>query len=113
MTSQHHCTISKELLKTDIKTKIMQFLMGLNDAYEHLRNNVLSSSDPTMNVNKLFHMIVQIEREGQDATALAINREGQYKSSDQDRRDATKKAKLNKICVYCKEKGHTNILVSS
>lgn len=96
----------------------MQFLMGLNDAYEHVRSNVLSM-DPLPSVNKVFHMVMQIERQkgvtsaqgtAQESQAFAVDRSAQYKTGEYGKRDF-KKLKMEKYeklrCEYCHAKGHT------
>lgn len=53
----HSCELIKRMLDRDSTTKLMQFLMGLNDAYENMRNTILSS-DPLPTVNRAFHLVM-------------------------------------------------------
>ncbi|KAK9165874.1 hypothetical protein Scep_001065 [Stephania cephalantha] len=40
----------------------MQFLMGLNDIYDHVRNQILVM-DPLPNINKAYSMILRVEKQ--------------------------------------------------
>ncbi|KAK9734061.1 hypothetical protein RND81_04G112000 [Saponaria officinalis] len=56
------CTfkILKRVLEQASKEKVMTFLMGLNDAYDNLRSNILSM-ESLPNTNKAYSMVQQIE----------------------------------------------------
>ncbi|KAK6115405.1 hypothetical protein DH2020_007674 [Rehmannia glutinosa] len=56
------CGSSKLLADLDTNTKLMQFLMGLNDSYENVRSQILLI-DPLPNVNRAYSMIQRVERQ--------------------------------------------------
>ncbi|KAL2248515.1 UNVERIFIED_CONTAM: hypothetical protein Sindi_2703800 [Sesamum indicum] len=43
-------------------TQLIQFLMGLNDAYDHVRNQILLM-DPLPSIGKAYYMILQVEKQ--------------------------------------------------
>lgn len=116
--AMNHCTclLLKKMLEREYKNRVMQFLMGLNDSYEHVRTNKLST-DPLPTVNKVFHTVMQIERQKditglgnnqQDSVALNANRQSQYRQGDgkkEFKKDKADKSHLK--CYHCNAKGHT------
>ncbi|KAK9705495.1 hypothetical protein RND81_07G061300 [Saponaria officinalis] len=118
----------KRILYSDNKRKLVQFLMGVDPAYEVINQNLLTM-DPLPSINQAFSRLVQAERQRkinssihptEDSSALAASRGSQQfyasgKSSrpidDQTRgsyrkdfRDAKKQKTL--FCRYCKKEGH-------
>ncbi|XP_074293024.1 uncharacterized protein LOC141619913 [Silene latifolia] len=78
------CNILKKLLESASKEKLITFIMGLNDSYEHLRSNILAM-DPLPNINKAYTIIQKIESQKsisqimqtpQDSSALAAKTQG-------------------------------------
>lgn len=47
-------------MKIDSQNKLMQFLMGLNEAYDSIRNQILVM-DPLPSVNKAYAMILRVK----------------------------------------------------
>lgn len=79
---QCSCALMKRIVDRESTTKLMQFLMGLSDPYENVRNTILST-EPLPTVNRAFHMVMQIERQKEitgnssiSHDALAVNRAG-------------------------------------
>ncbi|XP_070025437.1 uncharacterized protein [Nicotiana sylvestris] len=54
------CARSKNIIEFMQKQKVLQFLMGLNNNYEHARSQILITS-PTPSNNKLYSMLVKRE----------------------------------------------------
>lgn len=52
---------SKELMEMEDNDKLRQFLMGLNNAYNHRKNQLLLM-DPLPLVNKAYSMILCLEK---------------------------------------------------
>ena len=42
--------------------RLMQFLMGLNDTYNHVRNQILIM-DPLPSVNRAYSMVLSVEKQ--------------------------------------------------
>lgn len=59
-----HCTChaAKQVSECDSRNKLMQFLMGLNDAYDSTRDQILLI-DPMPMVSKAYSMILQMEKQ--------------------------------------------------
>ncbi|XP_038687499.1 uncharacterized protein LOC119986880 [Tripterygium wilfordii] len=55
------CEISKKALVQQNKAKVLQFLMGLDECYEHVINQILLM-DPLPDVNKVRAQVGQVER---------------------------------------------------
>lgn len=55
------CGASKALAEMDMNGKLIQFLMGLNDTYDHVRSQILLM-DPLPSVNKAYSMILRVEK---------------------------------------------------
>ena len=51
------CGAVKELSESYNEERIMQFLMGLNDSYSHIRGQILLA-DPLPTINKVFSLIL-------------------------------------------------------
>lgn len=64
MVSQHVCTCgaNKTLIEKDMSEKLLQFFMGLNDGYDHVRNQILLM-DPLPSVNKAYSMVLRVEKQ--------------------------------------------------
>ncbi|PWA39367.1 hypothetical protein CTI12_AA506450 [Artemisia annua] len=50
--------------KIEGRSKLIQFLMKLNDEYESVRNQILAM-DPLPTVNKAYYIVQQIEKQKQ------------------------------------------------
>lgn len=48
------------MIETDASTKMIQFLMGLNEGYGAVRNHILMQ-EPLLNVNKAYAMLQNVE----------------------------------------------------
>ncbi|PWA71475.1 hypothetical protein CTI12_AA280540 [Artemisia annua] len=58
------CGTTEKFLEIDSRSKLMQFLMRLNDDFEAVRNQVLSM-DPLPNINKAYYIVQQVEKQKQ------------------------------------------------
>ncbi|KAL2242389.1 UNVERIFIED_CONTAM: Retrovirus-related Pol polyprotein from transposon RE1 [Sesamum indicum] len=97
-------------------TQLIQFLMGLNDAYDHVRNQILLM-DPLPSMGKAFSMILQVEKQREvNARSIELDKEEAMtvQSADTRRQFVPKNPvkKRNTIdkkqmyCVHCKKTGH-------
>ena len=85
------CPKSKDFVAHMESQKLMQFLMGLNESYDHARSQILMTT-PTPSVNKAYSMLIEREsqrtmastsimgQENEVATLLASKRDGYQKS---------------------------------
>ena len=85
------CPKSKDFVAHMESQKLMQFLMGLNESYDHARSQILMTT-PTLSVNKAYSMLIEREsqrtmastsimgQENEVATLLASKRDGYQKS---------------------------------
>ncbi|XP_021596679.1 uncharacterized protein LOC110603290 [Manihot esculenta] len=102
------CDYGTAKLFADIegKHKLMQFLMGLNETYDHIRNQILIM-EPC--VNKAYPMILRIEkqREAQNEEAENSVMAAKVSESNKDRTWRTQyKKKDDRTCIYCKATGY-------
>ncbi|GKB73377.1 NSP-interacting kinase 1-like protein, partial [Tanacetum coccineum] len=58
------CGITEKFLEIDSRSKLMHFLMKLNDEFESVRNQILSM-DPLPNINKAYYIVQQVEKQKQ------------------------------------------------
>nr|GEX67449.1 hypothetical protein [Tanacetum cinerariifolium] len=58
------CGVTEKFLEIDSRSKLIQFLMRLNDDFEAVRNQVLSM-DPLPNLNKAYYIVQQVEKQKQ------------------------------------------------
>ncbi|CAA2968605.1 Hypothetical predicted protein [Olea europaea subsp. europaea] len=110
----------------EASNKLMQFLMGLNESYDNLKNQILSM-DPWPTVNRAYSMMMQVEKqrqvqmvysEGSETNALFTRMtqtnsrrggtsvrigtgRGNFKRSENWR-----KGKENQFCSHCNRSGH-------
>ncbi|KAK9715442.1 hypothetical protein RND81_06G165400 [Saponaria officinalis] len=117
--TSYTCQFLKRLLDKETQIKLIQFLMGLNTAYESVQTTVLTM-DPPPSINKTLSLLQKIERQKQlsdsvdalgDAAVFAANKhlsaryasgEASWKRPKLDRED-----KVYKECNLCHKKGHT------
>ncbi|KAL2243648.1 UNVERIFIED_CONTAM: Retrovirus-related Pol polyprotein from transposon RE1 [Sesamum indicum] len=95
----------------------VQFLMGLNDVYDHVRNQVLLM-DPFPTVGKAYSMVQRVEKQRQIHSGItAIDKEGimnvrtrEIKRNPIGRGLPRKGGTMDKRflhCEHCKKNGHT------
>ncbi|KAL0325089.1 UNVERIFIED_CONTAM: Retrovirus-related Pol polyprotein from transposon RE1 [Sesamum radiatum] len=111
-----NCEYSRTVVDYATSNQLMQFLMGLNDIYDHVRNQILVT-DPLPNVNKAYSMILRVEKqrqinlslhEGNEGAAM-FTRAGAYKKDGQNKSDFKKRNfvdKKNLRCDNCNRSGH-------
>lgn len=56
------CGITAAIHRMDNEEKLMQFLLGLNDSYDHVRNQILLM-DPFPSINKAYNMVLNVEKQ--------------------------------------------------
>ncbi|GKC80235.1 hypothetical protein Tco_1131009, partial [Tanacetum coccineum] len=64
------CNLVDKFLKIEGRSKLVQFLMKLNDDYESVRNQILSM-DPLPNVNKAYYIVQQVKKQKQVTNYVA------------------------------------------
>lgn len=69
------CGANKSLAENDKNEKLIQFLMGLNDGYDHVRNQILLM-DPLPSVNKVYFMVLCVEKQRSVHTIFPDTLEG-------------------------------------
>uniref|UniRef100_A0A2C9U7A2 Uncharacterized protein n=1 Tax=Manihot esculenta TaxID=3983 RepID=A0A2C9U7A2_MANES len=56
------CDVSNEIVEIMSQTKLIQFLVGLNECYDHVKNQILVL-DLLPYVNKVYSMILRVEKQ--------------------------------------------------
>ncbi|KAK4384195.1 hypothetical protein Sango_3082800 [Sesamum angolense] len=56
------CGASKEVADSRVADNLMQFLMGLNDSFDHVRNQILMM-EPLPNVTKAYSVVLRVEKQ--------------------------------------------------
>ncbi|KAL2230364.1 UNVERIFIED_CONTAM: hypothetical protein Sindi_1630800 [Sesamum indicum] len=70
------CGASKKLSERITSSQLMQFLMGLSDVYNHVRNQVLLM-DLLPTVGKAYSMVLRVENQREVYSSItALDREG-------------------------------------
>lgn len=121
------CGITEKFLEIEGRSKLMQFLMRLNDDYEAVRSQILSM-DPLPNVNRAYYIVQQVEKQKQvtnnvgDPTTFFANlnpsrsnygarryvRQLRHNDNRNDSRNDVRNENRNekKTCTYCHHEGH-------
>ncbi|KAF7825622.1 NADPH-dependent aldo-keto reductase, chloroplastic-like [Senna tora] len=108
------CDFNKQLNQLEADTKLVQFLMGLNQVFEVIRSQILSlDSLPT--VNKAFAMVVNVETEKQISLALngsqvegsTMLAKGSFRNESFKKAEDRRNEKMSKFCEHCQQNGHT------
>lgn len=93
----------------------MQFLMGLNDVYDLIRDQILLIK-PMPFVSKAYSMVLRVEKEVLSATALEqsahyVNSGGNYNYKNTggfgNLRNSSSNQKGDLFCDFCKKDNHT------
>ncbi|XP_011071257.1 uncharacterized protein LOC105156734 isoform X2 [Sesamum indicum] len=108
------CDASKLLASQESSRQLIQFLMGLEDTYDHIRSQILLM-EPLPTIGKAYSMLLHIEKQRQvhiaapeDGAMNARIYEGRRQFANQNREKG--KGGLDKksqYCDYCKRSGHT------
>ena len=105
------CNMNEKISKIHHREAVMQFLMGFNDSFSHVRGQILLL-DPIPSVEKVFSLLIQDEKQrsvGQgsdngpfvESTALAV------KGTSIGSKNNKGKGKERPICSHCGLQGHT------
>lgn len=96
--------------------QIMQFLMGLNDAFNNVRGSILMTR-PFPNIDQIFQIVTQDETQREitqsssptpDASAFSASYgRGRGKSPPDQQQTGKGKTKNNYYCDHCKTPGHS------
>ncbi|XP_051119610.1 uncharacterized protein LOC127243567 [Andrographis paniculata] len=109
------CDVNKRNAAKLDRDQLIQFLTGLNDAYESLRGQILLM-DPLPTMSRAYALLLEVEKQkelqisemefaNQNVNATEVKkttlnkRFGDKKRQVQDKRNVT--------CEYCKRRGHT------
>nr|CAD1842353.1 unnamed protein product [Ananas comosus var. bracteatus] len=100
------CGAAKEFVQEREKEKVHQFLMGLGDAYNTIRSQILSI-DPMPNLSKVYAFVVREEKQqslfasrGPKVEAAALHVSNVVKTNQRDSN------RFKERCNHCKKLGH-------
>ncbi|XP_047340003.1 uncharacterized protein LOC124943548 [Impatiens glandulifera] len=111
------CKVVSEVAQDVEEAKLLQFLMGVNDSYEHVVDNMLAS-DPWPSVHKAFTILVNVETKRNisiskgEYTAMMVKEKTELNNKNQKIEGSLKlpaekfKPFKNSICTHCGLKGH-------
>ncbi|XP_011100181.1 uncharacterized protein LOC105178417 [Sesamum indicum] len=106
------CGAAKETAEIRSHDQTIQFLMGLNDIYDHVRNQILMM-EPLPAVSKAYAMIDRIEKQKEESTAQPNTSQNMtmqaYKKPEMQKNFQKKKNvqdKRQQICKECGKSGH-------
>ncbi|XP_021651859.2 retrovirus-related Pol polyprotein from transposon RE1 isoform X1 [Hevea brasiliensis] len=110
------CGAAKTMIDIENGDKVIQFLMGLRDGYDHVRNQVLLM-DPLPKINKAYSMVLSVEKQreihgwitesSENVVLMAKNtftRKDLMPNKSQKKGDLGKKE--DRYCSYCNKSGH-------
>lgn len=110
--SRCKCNVTRRFSSVISQSKLVQFLMGLNECYDVVRSQILVL-DPLPTVSKAYSMVLRIEKQkaiqndlisNTEASAMTVkstqynNTRGNDNKSNQRKEDRT--------CEHCKAIGH-------
>ncbi|XP_021624990.1 uncharacterized protein LOC110624181 [Manihot esculenta] len=103
------CGASRAIAKITNRNRLMQFLMGLNEPFGSIRNQVLGM-DPLPTVNKAYSMVVKFESQREILGAMTDNSESLVllnKTYTQSQARPRKPDNKKGHCTFCNMNGHT------
>ncbi|KAG8650817.1 hypothetical protein MANES_07G072514v8 [Manihot esculenta] len=105
------CETSTAITDYDSNRRLMQFLMGLGDEYDNVKNQILLQ-DPLPSINKAYSMIMSVEKQRETAAVMLARRNfsgnrsntgtGNNRASFSSRKEDKKK----QYCTNCKGARH-------
>ncbi|KAL2249887.1 UNVERIFIED_CONTAM: hypothetical protein Sindi_2462400 [Sesamum indicum] len=106
------CPAAKETADLKIKDQLMQFLMGLNETYDNIKNQILVM-EPFPNISKAYAMVLRVEKQkevnaGQQYTSQNMAMQA-FKKLNALRTFQKKKRSVGKrsqVCKHCGKTGH-------
>ena len=106
------CEINARLSNYFQDQKLIQFLMGLNETYTHVRGNILMIN-PTPSLSQVYSLLVQEERQRQVKSSAQFQGEAAsfnastvtYNQITGQRKPEGRRSQL--FCTHCKRTGHT------
>ncbi|KAL2240874.1 UNVERIFIED_CONTAM: hypothetical protein Sindi_0728600, partial [Sesamum indicum] len=105
-------TAAKESAEIKSSDQLMQFLMGLNDTYGHVRSQILMM-EPYPNVRKAFSMVLRVEKQNEEDTkpqhasqnvAMQVYKKPDFLRNFQKKRNFVDKK--SQVCKECGKSGH-------
>ncbi|XP_074301365.1 uncharacterized protein LOC141632749 [Silene latifolia] len=108
------CTLFKRIIEREQNAKLIQFLMGLNGAYDTIRTQILSI-DPLPSISKTLGLLKKIERQRQiydgidvitNANAYAVSNQFASKQANWQNSKTESGTTSYKFCTFCNMKGH-------
>lgn len=110
------CDLKKKIAEMLEKDRVLEFLMGLNEGFDGLRDHVLTL-DPLPNINRVYFLACQVEHKSLahnivtgnlESTAMAVNRsiDKPVDNTAQSGKKDWKKIKADRKCTFCHQKGH-------
>ncbi|KAL0391906.1 UNVERIFIED_CONTAM: Retrovirus-related Pol polyprotein from transposon RE1 [Sesamum radiatum] len=111
------CDYGKIAAESNTLNQLMQFLMGLNDTYDHIRSQILVM-EPLPSVNKAYSMVQRVEKQrklnlltNEIPEGVALNaRWSGPRGRDQKQENFRKRDIMDKksqFCSHCDKSGHT------
>ncbi|KAG7546558.1 Retrotransposon gag domain [Arabidopsis suecica] len=109
-----NCDHVKELIEEAETSKIIQFLMGLNDSFAHIRGQILNMK-PRPCLTEIYNMLDQDESQrivGGSHTSILSSPAAAFQvqasqTSDQSHVNLTQGSYQKPKCSYCHKLGHT------
>ena len=111
---------TKLVVEITIFNHLMQFLIGLNDSFDHIQNQIMLM-DPLPSVNKAYSMVLKVEKQRWVQISFIDNtgnsaiyvRPQNFKKDGVCRgnfkkKDAAKKS--DRHCDYCNTNGHVRYI---
>ncbi|XP_074314879.1 uncharacterized protein LOC141651051 [Silene latifolia] len=108
------CSVVKRIFEREKNAKLIQFLMGLTNAYDHIRTQILSI-DPLPTISKALGLLQKIERQKQvaemvdnipETNAYAVSGKCGYNQGSWKNSQSVDAPSAPKFCTSCKIKRH-------
>nr|XP_016461597.1 PREDICTED: uncharacterized protein LOC107784913 [Nicotiana tabacum] len=109
------CRGKSRSLRSQHDGRLIQFLMGLNDAYSEVKSNILMTT-PLLSFNHAYSLLIQEEKQKEiqiahhplDSAFLATKQlYGGQKYAQADKRENFEEKRNTVVCSYCKKPGHS------
>ena len=108
------CNINKRLIDLQVRESVMKFLMGLNDSFSQVRNQVLLM-DLIPSLSKVYSLLIQEETQRSipnasvvkvDFTILVAKMPNDHVTHGSNLANSGGKGKDRQVCTHCGKTGH-------
>ncbi|XP_047308426.1 uncharacterized protein LOC124911932 [Impatiens glandulifera] len=105
------CIISDQVEAQDVKKRLAQFLVGLNDSYDDIRSQILESETVSLDINLAYSFLLAVQTQRQIMESARPFRDlesNAYKGKalNEQKNSGGNSFKSSLVCLHCNMTGH-------